>query len=387
MILCLFSCLRVPECNFGDVSCNVSTQIAIYDILTNNPVTIRLSATGQAACYAYDSGIPDWVSGPACSDSSYTVGATDFPYGQDGHYTQLHAPISLSEYTPDIIYDANTGLYWQRCPKGMSWNGATCSGTAAPATYADAEAYCAGLPESPAELPWRVPTLPELVSIFDYSSKSNTGDPLLNPSVFTGLTASYLRTSSDYSATARYIAILSSGQSYNGFFNDSDPIDTVCVSGNPLPPASYTDNGDGTVYDSTWNLTWMQCGLDAAGDPLDFTTDCIGTLGTHTYFDAARFCEQSSFAGRTEWRFPNARELQTLVDYTQAAPPFINQAMFPNTPTGSTDFISSTTDGGNISQVHSILFDNGGSADYRTATKGAPASPIGDYVRCVAVGN
>ena len=43
-------------------------------------------------------------------------------------------------------------------------------------------------------------------------------------------------------------------------------------------------------------------------------------LGNHTWCEALALCEDLHFAGHDDWRLPNVRELQSLVDYGRAGP-------------------------------------------------------------------
>jgi hypothetical protein len=90
--------------------------------------------------------------------------------------------------------------------------------------------------------------------------------------------------------------------------------------GVPFPTPRFTDNGNGTVTDNLTNLIWLknadcfsfQTWLGAlsvannlADDPDSTTTDCGLSDG--------------SVAG--DWRLPNIKELQSLLDYSTAQPP------------------------------------------------------------------
>ena len=89
--------------------------------------------------------------------------------------------------------------------------------------------------------------------------------------------------------------------------------------------AALTINNDGTVTDPTTGLTWMRCSM---GQTWDGST-CTGTPSTYT-FDQANALT-TAFAGKSDWRMPNIRELQTIVNRS-VYNPAIDSAAFPNTP-------------------------------------------------------
>jgi hypothetical protein len=64
----------------------------------------------------------------------------------------------------------------------------------------------------------------------------------------------------------------------------------------------FHDNGDGTVTDRATGLMWMQ---DDSGEGM-------------TWEDALNYAEKEVFAGYSDWRLPDAKELQSLVDYTRS---------------------------------------------------------------------
>lgn len=70
----------------------------------------------------------------------------------------------------------------------------------------------------------------------------------------------------------------------------------------------FVDNGDGTVTDNCLGLMWQKSSADVLGDgstPGDAVPWC----------EAMKYCEQLGFAGHDDWRLPNLRELQSLVDH------------------------------------------------------------------------
>jgi len=81
------------------------------------------------------------------------------------------------------------------------------------------------------------------------------------------------------------------------------------VRGNPAYGRNdFHDDGDGTVTDRATGLQWMKVdsGHLRAGPRQD---------GRLNWSEALAWAEGLSFAGHTDWRLPNAKELQSLVDY------------------------------------------------------------------------
>lgn len=62
---------------------------------------------------------------------------------------------------------------------------------------------------------------------------------------------------------------------------------------------SYSDLGNGTVMDWCTGLMWQR---DTAP-------------GTYRWQQALEYCKGLSLGGHNDWRLPNARELQNIVDY------------------------------------------------------------------------
>lgn len=62
---------------------------------------------------------------------------------------------------------------------------------------------------------------------------------------------------------------------------------------------NFVDNGDGTVTDKATGLMWAK---EDNGKGLMWS-------------DAVKYAESSKLAGHTDWRLPNVKELQSIVDY------------------------------------------------------------------------
>jgi len=80
----------------------------------------------------------------------------------------------------------------------------------------------------------------------------------------------------------------------------------------PVQAANFTGNGDGTVTDSDTNLVWQQ------------TDDDTG----HTWEESLDYCNDLSLAGNSDWRLPNIKELESIVDAT-SYDPAIDTRYFP----------------------------------------------------------
>ena len=76
----------------------------------------------------------------------------------------------------------------------------------------------------------------------------------------------------------------------------------------------FVDNGDGMVTDNCTGLMWEQATADTDGDGDVDKDDMV------TWAEALRYCEDLDFAGHDDWRLPNVRELQSIVDYARHGP-------------------------------------------------------------------
>ncbi|MBK6998674.1 MAG: DUF1566 domain-containing protein [Rhodoferax sp.] len=131
-----------------------------------------------------------------------------------------------------------------------------------------------------------------------------------------------------------------------------------------MPPASnpdsaYTDNGDGTVTHTPTGLIWKRC---AEGQTWRSRGTCTGSASNHTWAQALTLASTSSFAGKSDWRLPDYKELSSLVEECRIDPA-INDTIFPNTP--GADFWSSSPYAYNSHNAWSVHFSSGGASGSR----------------------
>ena len=100
------------------------------------------------------------------------------------------------------------------------------------------------------------------------------------------------------------------------------------------PDSQLQDNGDGTVTDLKTGLMWKQCTEGQSGSgcvdgsPIDYN------IWQKALQRAQEVNNSGGFAGFSDWRVPNIKELASLVEL-QCREPAINLTRFPNTPASS----------------------------------------------------
>jgi hypothetical protein len=90
--------------------------------------------------------------------------------------------------------------------------------------------------------------------------------------------------------------------------------DAFVSSGCPNDSSRFTDHGNGTVTDNCTGLMWQKESADVNDD------GNVDDLDRVTWCEAIAFCGKLSFAGHADWRLPNVRELQSIVDYGEGGP-------------------------------------------------------------------
>lgn len=159
---------------------------------------------------------------------------------------------------------------------------------------------------------------------------------------------------------------------------------------------SYSVLSRGMVRDNSTGLIWTRCSLSDNDLPI-YDFKCSGSRKLYSWSEAVEVCRKLAHEGRSDWRLPNIKELQSIIYYHHYATGTGNcsqvvEDAFPGVVTAeqcfdkysSIHYWSSTThyskDGNNKNY---IWF-----ADFKWGNAGFTGQdfygPIKKYVRCVA---
>jgi hypothetical protein len=126
---------------------------------------------------------------------------------------------------------------------------------------------------------------------------------------------------------------------------------------------SYTDNGDGTITDNNTGLMWEKKSYDEPIHSQYNTYTLEAAIAVHV-----AGLNAANFAGRHDWRLPNVKELQSIIDYGNvnlAFDPVFNTGYTPGSTvlTGSctapSRYLSSTSDASEPALVWGVDFSSG----------------------------
>ncbi|MCP4180276.1 MAG: DUF1566 domain-containing protein [bacterium] len=233
-------------------------------------------------------------------------------YGQDANYSGNQP--SYTDNGDGTITDNVTGLIWQQDMGDKI-------------SYDDAITKAADLTLGGYD-DWRVPTIKELYSLILFTGQVGGEQAItmfIDTDYFTqplGNTAIGEReidaqtwSSTQYVGLTMAADVTVFGVNFvdgriKGYPKFQPPAGTVpmtmyyrMVRGNTsYGKNNFTNNSDGTVSDQATGLMWQQ-----ADD---------GTM--RDWEEALSYAEGLELAGHTDWRLPNAKELQSLVDYTRS---------------------------------------------------------------------
>ncbi len=278
--------------------------VAADDSTSASQAVYTIVDTDQEYCYEDGASIP-------CPMEGETF------YGQDAQYSGTQP--SYTDNGDGTITDNVTGLMWQQDPGDkMTFDQAV----------AGAETFnLAGYDD------WRLPTIKELYSLILFSGVDPSG---WNGSDVSGLIPfiddafifEYGATSageriidSQFATSSKYVSTTMGGNDTDFGVNFADgrikgyPTDpmpgqsqgklyfVLYVRGNPdYGSNDFVDNGNGTITDNATGLTWTQ---NDSGTGMNWV-------------DALNYCESLDYAGADDWRLPNVKELQSIIDYERS---------------------------------------------------------------------
>jgi len=238
-------------------------------------------------------------------------------YGQDAQYQGVQS--AYQDNGDGTVSDLNTGLMWQQNPGDkMTYEEAVANASSFNlAGYGD----------------WRLPTIKELYSLILFSGTDPAIEsvepavPFIDTDYFDfeyGDTAAGERMiDAQYWSSTEYVATTMNGDAtvfgvnfadgrIKGYPRDRGPRGQPMrqfvryVRGNlDYGINNFLDNGDGTITDTATGLMWSQ---QDSGEGMNWE-------------DALSWVQQKSeenYLGYNDWRLPNAKELQSIVDYTRS---------------------------------------------------------------------
>jgi len=283
LLVILISIVYLQGCQDNEIIEEIDNEVdEVVELDVENYLQI---ATGQTTLYDND--------GEVISSLS----EDDELYGQDGNYLK-GASMSYQNNSNGTVTDLNTGLMWQEVPSSENF------------TWQEAVDYCIEL-ELGGYDDWRIPSCKELYSISDFDS----GWPYLNTTYFS-LASGQVTKDEQYWSSDYYVGETVEGGSYAAMgvnhvtghikayaAEATGPIGgkyVRAVRGDNYGINQFIDNGDGTISDEASGLMWTQ---NDSGEGLDWSS-------------ALAYAENSAMAGYTDWRLPNVKELQGIVDYS-----------------------------------------------------------------------
>lgn len=300
------------------------------------PVQGRLTDTGQGTCFD-ERGVIE------CPGPGQAF------YGQDAHYRGR--PFDFIDNRDGTVTDRNTGLIWQKAHNTER------------KTFNSAAWACSRL-DLGGHKDWRLPNIKEQFSIADFRGSQGRRFFIDAKAFDIELPDQSILRGDRFAATHRVEMMGQTWSStiYKGSHWDRDNVEAAfffnyfdghikqaptegrnslfyrCVRGATWGANKFKDNGDGTVSDAASGLIWQRADDGKARD----------------WKASLAYCEGLKLAGQGDWRLPNVKELQHIVDYSRHDPA-IDPEYFKQTDAKGW-FWSSTTHGDNIRMASYVCF-------------------------------
>ncbi|RTR39679.1 DUF1566 domain-containing protein [Shewanella canadensis] len=308
--------------------------------------------TNQNQCYESTSG-----------DATSCIGN-----GYDADYSGNQPDYTLSD-DGLIVTDNITGLIWQQS-SDINGDGSLTSDDKL--YQSDTVSYCENLTYGGRD-DWRLPSIKESYSLIQFSGKDPSGYQGTDTSALTAfldevfdwafgdvdsgerIIDGQFASSTQYVSTTMNADATTFGVNFvdgriKGYPSERLPFYVRCVSGNTdYGINDFSDNGDQTVSDDATGLMWQQDDSDSVN-----------------WDDAIAQCEAATTASHSDWRLPNAKELQSIVDYSRSPDTHNQAAIDPMFNASSFNNEAGEDDWGYYwaSSTHTTYNDNGSSATY-----------------------
>jgi len=283
---------NTPSSQNVTISSNQTSTLEVtYEELGDQTLSYPIVDTNQSECFDNNGSIS------SCSN------------GQDGLYTGFNP--NYTDNGDGTITDNITGLMWQQDPgEKMTYEEAVNNAsTFNLAGYND----------------WRLPTIKELYSLILFTGDTSIMIPFIDNNYFIfefgDTTIGERLIDAQYASSTEYVSTTMNGNHTMFGVNFADgrikgyPTEALgdqtegkkffvsYVRGTTSYGINmFKDNGDTTITDNSTGLMWTQ------GDSQ------VGLL----WEEALDYCENLTTAEHNDWRLPNVKELQSIVDYSRS---------------------------------------------------------------------
>jgi hypothetical protein len=324
LALVLVGSLAAVGCGGQTAATAASSTTAVQGMTTTASASVAALAypivdTGQTVCY------------DASAEIAFPEAGGPF-YGQDAQHAGNQPDYTVSS-DGLTVQDNVTGLMWQRT---TDTNGDGVIDYTDEMTWDEAMAYPAALntEKYAGYSDWRLPTIKEAYSLILFVGTDP--DPMgtetagLVPFIDTkDFAFAYGDTSAgeriidtQYASTTKYVSTTMNGAETMFGVNFADgrikgyglkmgngtvkKFSVQCVRGNPdYGKNDFADNKDGTITDKATGLMWAQAD---SGKGMDWKEALAWVQEMNA----------QSYLGHNDWRMPNVKELQSVIDYTRS---------------------------------------------------------------------
>ena len=319
-------------------------------------------------------------------------------YGQDAQYLGI-----IPSYTDNgdgTVTDNNTGLMWQQTPPTEKM------------TYDEAVKYVENL-KLGGYTDWRLPTIKESFSLAMLDGKLNPEDtskaiPYIDSDYFDftydkmkPYTGSYWTSSvckmpanNDYEKMEKnygfnwadgHLKSYGDGHFVAGYGTEGEttgsiPAGVRAVRGEEgvYGVNKFVNNNDGTITDEATNLMWTQQDNGAVNDDGTIRAKTDANFGNgRTWTDTLAWVEKMNavnYLGHNDWRLPDIKELQSIVQYEMTTIPALDTTYF-NLSRPDCYIWSSTTCGDFPEMADYIAFGRGYGIDLASGTENQMDQP------------